>query len=272
MNLQELHGTGYYSSKRNNTYQIDYLMNMQNDEIIVKRADIYQPFPGRIDYDNLHETKLLTHNEVIEFMEKQGYKLELSEKRLFNKARKTIFEIDFGAYATFIDEIIHFLKHFSSIDNVAGLYRHKLKEELLKYINPKASEMVQNKNKIKEIRDQILKILIKQRYLIENHPKKASGSEAMRPSYAVGPQYKKAVQDYFDTKRDIPSEINVDIMEKNSPKDSDLLNIFQSDTNQGIINVNTFKKVLKTAFSDSYYKLFKIYCFIEDKDYKSSLE
>ncbi len=272
MNLQELHGTGYYSSKRNNTYQIDYLMNMLNDEIIVKRSDIYQPFPGRIDFDNLHKTHLLTHDQIINFMEKQGYKLGLSEKKLLNKARKTIFEKDFGMYATFIDEIIHFLKQISSIENVAGLYRHKLKEELLIYVKPKASRMVQNNNKIKEIRDQLLKILIKQGYLIENHPRRASGSEAMRTSYAVGPQYQKAVQDYFETKTEIPSEISVDVIEKNNPIDSKLQNLFQNNMNKGLINKDNFEKALLEAVSESYYNLFKVYRFNNNRDYINSLK
>ena len=37
LGLQELHGRGYYSSSRNNTYQLEYLKSMKPNEIIMKR-------------------------------------------------------------------------------------------------------------------------------------------------------------------------------------------------------------------------------------------
>ncbi|GAH68605.1 unnamed protein product, partial [marine sediment metagenome] len=40
-------------------------------------------------------------------MEKQGYRLAISERKLLNRARKTIFEKDFGIYANYINEVIH---------------------------------------------------------------------------------------------------------------------------------------------------------------------
>lgn len=272
MNLQELHGTGYYSSRRNNTYQIDYLMNMQNNEVIVKRSDINQAFPGRIDFKTLLQTKCLKHEQVIDFMEKKGYKLRFSEKRLLRQAKKTIFEKDFGIYSAFIDDIIHFLKTISSIDRVGNLYIRKLKEELLKYIYPKASSMVQDNAKIKEIRDKLLKILIKQGYLIESHPRRAGGSEAVRPSYSVGSQYQKALQDYYETRGNDRADIKVDIIEKNIPDDSRLLKPFQNRTSNDLIDVGKYKEFLHTEFIEVYYKLFKMYCVIQQNDYRSTLE
>ena len=126
-------------------------------------------------------------------MANQGYELKLAEQRLLNEAKKTIFEKDLGHYSGFIDEIIHFLKTISSIDNIGNLYKLKLKNELLKYIGPKAAKKVQDKAQIKEIRDELFEILVKHEYLVEYHPKRASGSETLRTSYAVGPQYQKAL-------------------------------------------------------------------------------
>ncbi|MFW9874339.1 MAG: hypothetical protein ACFFG0_14635, partial [Candidatus Thorarchaeota archaeon] len=272
MNLQELHGTGYYSSKRNNTYQIDYLMNMRNDEIIVKRSDIYQPFPGKISYGKLLKTPLLTHEQTMDYMEKCGYKLRLSERKILNRAKKTIFEKDFGIYAGFVDEIIHFLKTISSIDNVGNLYKGKLKSELLKYIAPKATQKIQDNSQIKEIRDELFDILVKQGYLIESHPKRAGGSESMRTSYAVGPQYQKAIQDYFETKGNDRTDIKVDIIEKDIPNDSKMLNLFQDNTKKDIFDKEKFQKILDTEINDVYYKLFKMHCLVEDEHYKNSLE
>jgi hypothetical protein len=272
MLLQELHGTGYYSSKRNNTYQIDYLMNMQDNETIVKRSDIYQPFPGKIQIGKLLKVMPLTHDQIMNYMEEKGYKLKLSERRLLNRAKKTIFEKDFGIYAAFIDEIIHFLKTISSIDNIGNLYKHKLKKELLQYIGPKAAKRVQDNSQIKEIRDELFDILIKQGYLIEHHPKRASGSESMRSSYAIGPQYQKAVQDYFESKGNLTTNINVDIIEKNTPSNSKILNLYQDNANNQVIDVKKFQKLLQTETIELNYNLFKMYCDMEDKDYLSSLE
>ena len=251
MILQELHGTGYYSSKRNNTYQIDYLMNMQNDEIIVKRSDIYQPFPGRVNFGNLIKAIPLAHDQVMNYMEKQGYKLKLSERRLLNRAKKTIFEKDFGIYASFIDEIIYFLKTISSLDKVGNLYKHKLKSELLKYIGPKTSKIVQNNAQIKEIRDELFGILVKHGYLVENHPKRAGGSEAIRTSYAVGSQYQEALQDYFETKENVRSDIIVDVIEKNTTKDLNLVNVFQEKTNKEIIDREKYQEILSAQAGEA---------------------
>ena len=55
MNLQELHGTGYYTSSRKNTYQIDYLMNMKENDVLMKRSDIYQPFPAIVDNEMINK-------------------------------------------------------------------------------------------------------------------------------------------------------------------------------------------------------------------------
>ncbi|MEE9379183.1 MAG: hypothetical protein V3V33_14245, partial [Candidatus Lokiarchaeia archaeon] len=272
MNLQELHGTGYYSSKRNNTYQIDYLMNMQNDEIIVKRSDIYQPFPGKIEFGNLFKIQYLTYDQIMDYMEKQGYKLKISERKLLNKARKTIFEKDFEIYANFIDEIIYFLKTISSIDNVGNFHKGKLKSKLLKYIAPKAAKKVQNNAQIKEIRDELFSILVKHGYLVENHPKRAGGSESIRTSYAVGPHYKEALQDYFETKENVNSDITVDVIEKNTATDSNLLNVFHEKTNKENIDREIYQEILSAQAGEVIWNLFQVYSSNNKENFVDSLK
>lgn len=272
MNLQELHGTGYYSSKRNNTYQIDYLMNMQNDEIIVKRSDIYQPFPGKIEFSNLFKIQYLTYDQIMDYMEKQGYKLKISERKLLNKARKTIFEKDFGIYTNFLDEIIHFLKTISSIDKVGNHYKGKLKSELLKYIAPKAAKMVQDNVQIKEIRDELFSILVKHGYLVEKHPKRAGGSEAIRTSYAVGSQYQRALQDYFETKENVSSDIAMEVVKENSATDSNLLNVFQEKTNKEIIDKKKYQEILSAQVGEAMWNLFRIYSSNKRENFVDSLK
>jgi len=272
MNLQELHGTGYYSSKRNNTYQIDYLMNMQDAEILVKRSDVYQPFPGKVKFGNLTNVLPLTHDQIINYMDTQGYELKLAEQKLLNKAKKTIFEKDMGHYSGFIDEIIHFLKTISSIDNVGNLYKQKLKSELLKYIGPKAARKVQDKAQIKEIRDEIFGILFKHGYLVENHPKRASGSETIRTSYAVGPQYQKALQDYFEAKEKVGSDITVDVIEKNIPTDSKMVNMFKETTSNAIIDKERYQELLSIQNTEVLSNLFQMHLDISKSNFIGSLK
>ncbi len=199
MNLQELQGSGYYSSKRNNTYQIDYLKNLRENEVIVKRADINQPFPGIITYDWFFKSLPLTRDKIIKYMERQGYNLKRSERKIMAQAKKTLFEKDFGLYTPFIKDIISFLKSIKTVDKVGNLYKGRLKEELLKYIQPSAIKRNYGKREIKEIRDELFELLVRHDYLVESHPKRASGSESMRSSFAVGPQYQRALKDYYDS-------------------------------------------------------------------------
>ncbi len=272
MNLQELHGTGYYSSKRNNTYQIDYLMNMQDAEIIVKRSDVYQPFPGKVKLGNLATVLPFSHNQIINYMDTQGYELKLTEQKLLNRAKKTIFEKDLSHYSGFIDEIIHFLKTISSIDNIGNLNKLTLKRELLKYIGPKAAKKVQNNAHIKEIRDELFDILVKHGYLVENHPKRASGSETLRTSYAVGSQYQKALQDYFEAKKNVTADITVDVIEKNIPTDSKILKLFKETTSKVIIDKERYQKILFAHHSKLFSNCFQIYFYIGKRSFVHSFK
>ncbi|MEJ2251656.1 MAG: hypothetical protein P8Y97_18615, partial [Candidatus Lokiarchaeota archaeon] len=65
MNLQELHGTGYYSSKRKESYQIDYLMELGDNEVLMKRYDLNQPFPVKLDFDQIVQSKQLSEKQTI---------------------------------------------------------------------------------------------------------------------------------------------------------------------------------------------------------------
>ena len=197
MNLQELHGTGYYSSKRNTTYQIDYLMNLQDQEVIIKRSDINQPFPGLIGFKEISELDSLNLVEIIAYMKGQGYDLEDREQRIIARAKQTLFEKDFGIYVEFVDDIISFLGAIRKVDNVAGLTESRLKDELLIYIRNTALKRVQGKKNIIELRNSIFQILKTQGYLAENHPQRASGGESVRTCYKVGVKYQNAIDDLY---------------------------------------------------------------------------
>jgi len=225
MNLQELQGSGYYSSKRNNTYQIDYLKNLRESEVIVKRADINQPFPGVIAYDWFFNSLPLTRDKIIQYMERQGYNVKRAERIIKDQAKKTLFEKDFGLYSHFLADIVNFLGNIKTVDNVGQLYKGRLKEELLKHISESSKRRNYDQKQIKEIRDDIFNTLVKHGYLVESHPKRASGAESMRTSFAVGPKYKKALKDYYESQDssmikyepvDLESEPTIDIIEGQS--------------------------------------------------------
>ncbi len=272
MNLQELQGTGYYSSKRNNTYQINYLMNMRENEVIIKRTDIYQPFPGVIELTELKGIQPLQYEKILIYMEKQGYKLKLAERRITEKAKKTLFEKDLGLYIDFIDEIINFLNAVKTVDKVGGLYRQKLKSELSKFIASKASKKVKNKKQISELRDDLFHILVKHGYLVEAHPHKAGGSESIRTCYKVGTKYDEALNDYFQTKGDYLTNASVEVIERNSDSDSNILDYFRKETKKDIINHEKFNEILLEQCSKLLWKSYKIFSANNKNEYGKSLK
>jgi len=276
MNLQELQGSGYYSSKRNNTYQIDYLKNLRDNEVIVKRADINQPFPGIITYDWFLKSLPLTHDKIIKYMERQGYNLKRSERKILDQAKKTLFEKDFGLHSYFLEDIMNFLNNIKTLDKVGQLYKGKLKEELLKHINPTAQKRNYGKRVIKELRDELFELLVRHDYLVESHPKRASGSESMRSSFAVGPHYDEALQDYSESQRNAVisyEPINVESDNFNNLNNSVNSDNYESSSQVRKINAKNLKKAFTEHFSSIlYYEHFKMYQAIKDGNFKESLK
>ncbi|MFX1304411.1 MAG: hypothetical protein ACFE9X_13730 [Promethearchaeota archaeon] len=272
MNLQELYGTGYYTSSRNNTYQIDYLKNMRNNEVLIRRDDIYQAFPARIDWGEIQELNPLSHEEIVAFMKVQGYDIQFTERKILDQARETLFEIDLGHYFIYVEEIINFLDYVQTVDQIGNLYRQKLKQDLKEYLYPKISQKIQKKEHMKKIRDKVLDTLIKHGYLVENHPRRASGTEALRTSYSVGERYQQALEDYYEVKGKTLTDINVEILEKGTRHPDDLKHIFQEPPRKYIIQQNNLKDALMREFSDFNYDIFKIYMCIDEENYSDALK
>ncbi|MFX0021532.1 MAG: hypothetical protein ACFE9S_04350 [Candidatus Hermodarchaeota archaeon] len=271
MNLQELEGIGYYTRSRNQTYQIRYLKNMKDNEVLIRREDIDQPFPALIDWEDIDGRKQLPYDKIVKYMEHQGFDLRCTERRILEQAKKMLFEIDLGHYIVYLDEVIKFLEEIQTIDQIGNLYKHKLKSQLKEIIYPKASQKTSKKEHLKRIRDELLNILIKHGYLIENHPRRASGSEALRTSYSVGERYQEALNDYYKTKGKVQTDINVEILEKTTKK-SDLANIFQEKPRKYIVQQQNLKDAIMREFSDFNYDIFKIYSYINRGEYKSALK
>ncbi len=53
-------------------------------------------------------------------------------------------------------------------------------------------------------------------YIIETHPRKASGSQSIRPSYAIGSQYQSSIDDYYELNRERPTEVACDVLSRES--------------------------------------------------------
>jgi hypothetical protein len=266
MNLQELEGRGYYSRSRNQTYQIRYLETMNNNEVILKRSDNFQTFPVIIDWEDIEMIEPVPYKEVIAFMEDQGYNPKHAEQTILELAKQTLFEKDLGAYFSYMDEVILFLKQIKQVDGVGNLYKSKLKDQLKEIIYPKASKKTSKKENIKKIRDELFTILLRQGYLVEAHPNKASGSESLRTSYRVGEQFEKATEDYFRTKASLQSDLSIEVIE------SEKLTAPQPSSRSYIVKAGDIKKAFAREISDLNFELFNIYSYINRKDYKNALK
>lgn len=276
MNLQELHGLGYYSSSRKDSYQIDYLLSLKDNEVIIKRYDRNQSFPAVIDWDKIKETPTPNYNFIIEHMERQGYDLREKESILIKLTKKTLFESHFGNYMIFQEEIIKFLQTLGKIDNIGNLYESKIKEELLKIIYPKASlNFSRNKRKIKRIRDKIYELLIRHGYLVESHPNKASGSQSIRTSYSIGPQYEISLKDYFDSRYDNQINVSPVAIKNESGTDYKLEKVsppMESLIEEIKVNHDKFKeKLIEHLNRDYFYDLSEINSAIKKQDMEQAL-
>ena len=258
MNLQELIGKGVYSSYRKQTYQISFLKTMTEDEVVIKRSDVHQPFSAIVDVDGIKNIRPLTRDEIIKHMKKQGYDLTDAMRKILQQVRKTIFEKDLGNYVFYLDEIIKFLCAVKTLDNIGNLYKSNLKEELLKYIAPKAKKKGIGKENILKLRNSIFESLIKQGYLIEDHSKRAGGSESLRTSFSVSPLYQKALKDYLETKGRSQTDVSVELLEKDAGIPFNFSNIFRPKS-KIIGPEHDLKEAFDKEFSKFNFNIFKIY-------------
>ncbi|MHA2280743.1 MAG: hypothetical protein ACXAC5_07815 [Promethearchaeota archaeon] len=261
MGLQELEGIGYYSRSRNQTYQFRYLMSMKDDEAVIKREDIYQPFPVRMEWSQIKQSSLMEENELFDYMNSQGYDIRDTEKKILEQTRKTVFQKDLGVYSGFIEEIKQFLEALKTIDQVGNLYEKRVKKELKTIIFPKASKIFKDKAEIKKSRDEIFDLLVKFGYLVEDHPTRASGSESVRTSYSVGSHYEKALDDEFEAKQ--PYAIESLDLESTKKEES---------SRRYIISKGSLKKAIAREFSNFLFELFTVYEFITHQEYESALK
>ncbi len=250
LNLQEMQGRGYYTNTRKNTYQIDFLKQLNEDSAIVLRNDLDQPFPVKIDIDFVATEITPNYTKLSDYMKEFGYNFQKTEEQILNSIKKTIFEKDFQEFKFLLEEIINFLRALNQIDTIGNIYEHKVKEQLLKFIRKKLIAKGYKREQISKIRNELFQLLISHRYLIENHPKEAAGSDSIRTSYSVGPQFIRAITDHYESQSNFNNQIDfrlpkinsVDIIGK-TPKKKKLIEYFaptgkDQQKKQALRNIN----------------------------------
>jgi len=272
MQLQELHGTGYYSTRRNHTYQIEYLMTMRNYEVIVKRNDVFQPFPGEIKIKKMIKMLPFSDERIYEYMGGQGYNLKQSEQKLLAKLKRTVFEKDFGVYSEFIEDVKKFLDSIRIVHNIGNLSKRTLQEELLKYISPRASKRTNNMKKKKAIRNDIFQIFLKHEYLVENHPSMASGRESMRTFYKVGAYYQRALDDEGQTKMNQPIKVDVEIIEGNGQYNPFKANMAKENPQEIYFDDSVYNKELASKTVDLILDSSEIYACYRGQEFEKTLD
>jgi hypothetical protein len=261
MNLESLHGVGYYSASRNEGYQARYIGNMKQDEAVVKRSDIYQIFPVKLDLEEIRMIKTLSWQEIVRYMQNLGYDLENTERKIMKRAQTTLFESDFAGYSNLIEGTIKFLNNLQVVDKVGNMYKKKVNEELQKILHPYILKITKEKKREKDIIDDVFSILIKQQYLIESHPRRASGSESMQTSFAVGPHYQQALKDYYESRES--TVISYEPVELES----------DNSTQPRKINVDNLKSAITEHFAPIlYYEFFNIHKNIDQQKYEKALK
>jgi hypothetical protein len=269
MNLQELHGTGYYSRSRSNTYQIDYLMNMEKNEVIVKRSDIHQAFPAIIEWDTIRTSPKVSQEYIDAYMERQGFDLRTEEERIKQHAKKTLFEKDLGRFYSYLPEIMKFFEAISTVDQVGNLYEPKVKEQLKEVIAPKASKQYKKRAETNKMVEELFELLKKHQYLVESHPRKAGGGETIRPSYSVGVQYKRALDDLMKSKQ---RSVKIQPIVKESNEDLLYSERIIPERSPYIIKSKDLKDALAIELRDLWWEIYTTYKYIIDEDFKNALK
>ena len=96
---------------------------------------------------------------------------------------------------------------------------------------------------------------------MESHPKRASGAESMRTSFAVGPHYERALKDYYDAQDN--STITYEPIELES----------ENKVNPEVLDSIKLRSALSTHFAPIlYYEYFNMHKNINHKKYDEMLK
>jgi hypothetical protein len=147
-----------------------------------------------------------------------------------------------------------------------------LKETLKEILYPTISEKTQDKKHIKSIVSNVLDALIRHDYLVENHPQRAGGGEALRTSYSVGEQYHKALNDYYKVKGRKDRDFQVEVLEREGEGSHNLQDIFPEENRKYIVPKDNLIDALSREFGDFNYDVFKITQLVKEEDYSNAIQ
>ncbi len=278
MNLDLLHGTGVYSTSRNETFQTHFLKNLNSAdyECLVKRDDNDQPFPVRLNLSNFINAVPMTKQEIYAYMKSQGYQPERVRELILKSIEKSLFEIHFKPYEVFIPEIIQFLTAVKRQETIGNLYESHLKGELLKFIVDKATKISQVKKIIRQIRNELFEKMETHRYLIKQSVTTAAGSESIRSSYKVGEQFERSLSEYRQKREDLRKPPTPELIEQETPYTEIGANkgSFTADINKESHQIDplTMKVYLSQENDALISNLFRIFKSIQSKRFRDALQ
>jgi len=119
----------------------------------------------------------------------------------------------------------------------------RLKEELLIYIRNTALKRVQGKKKITDLRNSIFQILKTQGYLVEDHPRRASGGESVRTCYKIGDKYQKAIDDLYQVRGEGKSILNPNIIKNEGSTEFSEMLATESSSDSRDSSITTYEPV-----------------------------
>jgi hypothetical protein len=134
MGLDSIHGKGMYSSSRKESFQMKYMSEMKPDEAVVKREDHQQPFPIRVHFQELLAEKGIAWEELLDYMNNQGYSVEDTEQQLLVRTQSTLFQRDFKEYASLNKPIMNFLDKIKQVQIIGNTTEAELKNLMKTYL------------------------------------------------------------------------------------------------------------------------------------------
>jgi hypothetical protein len=141
-----------------------------------------------------------------------------------------------------------------------------VKEELQKILHPYILKITKDKKREKDIIDNVFAILVKQQYLAENHPRRASGSESMQTSFAVGPHYQQVLKDYYESRES--SVIAYEPIELESSNQTQV-----EPRNDIKLKADKISQAFTENFASVlYYEFFNLHKYIKQEKYETALK
>ncbi|GAB4329010.1 MAG: hypothetical protein Kow0069_36370 [Promethearchaeota archaeon] len=200
--LENFTGTGHYSPKRQDAYQLEYLARLPPGCAIVKLSDVHDPFPVELDSpapspcDHPDEAR----EYVAAFMEEVHGVAPPPEPEPATLA-PTSLERDLLKHRSFVEAVVQFGQALAEeVRDLGGVPRTALADLLSKRVVERARSMGMDPKadawKLREVVDDLLDVLVERRYLLP-HYETIGADESMAPTYLVGPKFTEALSEYW---------------------------------------------------------------------------